>query len=122
MQSVTKGRLWYQEYLKSDHWEKTKKKVLRKKPYICSMIWCGKYRNLQFHHIDYSHLETVREVDDIYIVCGTHHYLCHFTLFGKVPLRRRDLMKRYRYLYISTWRRFRPSWFFQWMYDTYRIR
>lgn len=118
---LTAGQAWYRAYLASEAWQKTKKRVLRKKPYVCSILWCGKHHNLQFHHIDYAHLGTEKEADDIYVVCGTHHYLCHYTLFSKVPLKRRDLLKRYRYLYVSTWRRFRPSWFFEWIYDTYKV-
>jgi len=118
---LTTRQAWYKDYLASQVWEKKKKQILRRRPYVCQISWCGRYWGLQFHHLSYEHLGDERE-GDIVILCPLHHWLCHYTFLGRrIPLTPNKLRKRYRYLSRASWRRLRPSDLFGWFYKTYRI-
>lgn len=98
--------------IKGQVWRKTDKK----------WCWiCGKPYNLRFHHISYLRIGTLDEWKDIVIVCSTHHYLCHFTIFKKIPLTDKALTARYKYLVRHKWRRIRPSHIIDWFISVYAI-
>ena len=114
------NHLDYYAYLQSRLWEKNKKRAKKEYGFACSIKWCGKYTQ-DYHHLDYSFLWT--DVDWMVIVplCRRHHYLCHFTIWGKVPLNKKRLTKRYKQLQKQRWRSFRPSDVINWFIRNYSI-
>ena len=101
-------------------WTGIKKQVWQNTDKKCCWI-CGKPFNLYFHHLSYERVGTQDEWKDIVIVCNTHNDLCHYTLFGKVPLTKKALTDRFNYLKRAKWRRIRPSHIINWIIDTYSV-
>lgn len=97
-------------YMRSKQWEREKRKAVEQKPSpMCSITGCDRYKRDWHHYKGYEAIWTENDYMFITQVCGTHHFLCHFTLFGKVSLTKKDLVKRYNYLCRHKWRRLRPS-------------
>lgn len=97
----------YDKYLASDHWQKLKRRVYRKRGGKCEI--CGKMWALEAHHVNYKYNNTNQEINYIKLVCHTHHILCHWGIFGKIPMTPMALTKRFNQLKRQTWRRLRPS-------------
>src|SRR4051812_7827488 len=60
----------YKAYLRSQHWQQTRKKALAYHGRRCSV--CGTTRRLQTHHLTYERLGHER-VTDFRILCKDHH-------------------------------------------------
>jgi len=64
----------YQEYLKTDHWERRRQRSLALAGQACQI--CKSTKNLNVHHNDYSRLGS--ELDsDLFVVCEKHHKMIH---------------------------------------------
>jgi phage terminase large subunit GpA-like protein len=66
----------YNEYLRSDHWNKIKRKyrMSRKRPQHC---WCcGSKNNLQLHHKTYKRLGK-EKLNDLLLICDECHSQLH---------------------------------------------
>lgn len=113
---------WYQGYLGSGLWEVNKNKARKRfAPYYCSITNCDRFYVAFHHYLGYEAVWTDQDYLYIAPVCKTHHALCHWTIFGKIPLERRQLQRRYKYLCRHTWRRKRPSDLFNWLGEAYRV-
>ena len=73
----------YNEYLKSDHWQKLRKLAWYKFPHKCSI--CGTKDDLVLHHRTYKDLGH-ESLNQITIICQTHHTAIHYENGQKVPL------------------------------------
>jgi hypothetical protein len=120
---ISEGQLWYRtEYLASDWWEKVKQKAWQRGSKCCEI--CGKRYHLRPHHLSYDRIYTDDEYLDVYYVCTTHHWLCHWSWLGmyQIPLKRRDLTRRFLQLKRQQWwRRLRPSDVINWFIESYKI-
>lgn len=65
----------YYEYIHSEAWSKRRLEVLRRDRFRCQM--CGTAKNLRVHHINYEHLGTDAELDDLITLCDTCHKKVH---------------------------------------------
>ena len=65
----------YYEYMHSEAWSKRRLEVLRRDRFRCQM--CGTAKNLRVHHINYEHLGTDAELDDLITLCDTCHREVH---------------------------------------------
>ena len=65
----------YYEYMHSEEWRKKRLKVLKRDGFRCQM--CGTAKNLRVHHINYEHLGTDAELDDLITLCDTCHTQIH---------------------------------------------
>jgi len=99
----------YAEYLQTPRWKRLTNAVYYAQNKCCRI--CGKRYNLEVHHLDYAHIGTEREFKDLVLLCHTHHSLCHWWFLGfhKVPLKKKNLVRRYRFVRAAVWGRFRPS-------------
>ena len=69
---------------------------------------CDRNYSLLVHHIDYSNLGREKLNRDVFVVCWNCHRRCHFFLFiFKIPLRRKNLIRRVYFLKFKSciWRR-----------------
>ena len=64
----------YKEYLKSKHWQRTRRKALKRYGYKCMI--CGRKDNLQVHHNSYKNLKHEKK-NDLIVLCSYHHRLIH---------------------------------------------
>jgi len=64
----------YQDYLKSEDWDKKRKEALKYHGYRCRL--CGCRKNLHVHHIHYNSLGS-EGVLDLTPLCDDHHYSYH---------------------------------------------
>ena len=68
-------KVGYQQYLKSDHWRKTRMKALRAADYRC--FGCGTCGTiLQIHHRNYNNLGN-EGLSDLTVYCSGCHTLEH---------------------------------------------
>ena len=65
----------YYDYMHSEEWRKKRLKVLKRDGFRCQM--CGTAKNLRVHHINYEHLDTDAELDDLITLCDTCHTQIH---------------------------------------------
>lgn len=67
-------KIEYKEYLKTNHWLKTRKKAIKRGGGKCAI--CGSTSHLQVHHNNYKNLWH-EEKHDLVVLCDTHHKLVH---------------------------------------------
>ena len=72
---VHKRRKNYYEYMHSEEWRQKRLKVLKRDGFRCQM--CGTAKNLRVHHINYEHLGTDAELDDLITLCDECHRKIH---------------------------------------------
>lgn len=65
---------WYQKYLRSDHWQETRKKALKRAGYKCQVCGCNK--NLQVHHNTYKNIWH-EDPTDLVVLCYKCHKIFH---------------------------------------------
>jgi hypothetical protein len=69
------NKLPYNEYLQTDHWKQTRRKVKRK---FKRCVICNSSGNLHVHHRSYKwkgHKD--KEINDLVLLCRDCHYLFH---------------------------------------------
>jgi 5-methylcytosine-specific restriction endonuclease McrA len=94
--------LHYQEYLQTPHWINLNVKLIDTNR--SAQCWiCKKTYTLLIHHVRYDNLFHERLYRDIYILCYDCHTRVHFyKILGiftrKTVLKRRNLLRRMRYL------------------------
>lgn len=71
---ITKEPFSYSNYLKSDHWQETKKRAILVRGACCEC--CESKERLHVHHVDYSNLG-YEEMGDLRILCEGCHYALH---------------------------------------------
>jgi len=123
IQDHQKGCRCYYCYLDSPEWEREKQKAW-KATKINHCTICGIPEQLEWHHFrGYASIWTENDYRFIVRVCRNCHQRNHFPLFGgKIPLTRKALQKRYKFLkWTYPIRTYRPSLFLQWVWDLYRI-
>lgn len=67
----------YKEYLKSDHWQATRKATLASRNYKCEK--CGACRQLEVHHRTYANVGAERP-EDLQVLCEACHRWEHFPM------------------------------------------
>ena len=72
---VHERRRSYHEYMHSEEWRQKRLKILKRDGFRCQM--CGSGKNLRVHHINYEHLDTDAELDDLITLCDTCHRKIH---------------------------------------------
>lgn len=72
---MTKRKIYYEEYLKSEHWTNLRKEVLKRDNYKC--VFCGYDKKLQCHHIKYRTDLTTCTEKDIKTLCKRCHKYIH---------------------------------------------
>lgn len=65
----------YHDYMHSEEWRHKRLKVLKRDGFRCQM--CGTAKNLRVHHINYEHLGTDAELDDLITLCDACHRKIH---------------------------------------------
>lgn len=65
----------YAEYLKSEHWQQTRERVLTFWDHSC--VLCGSRTNLEVHHRSYAHVGQER-LNELIVLCDTCHERHHF--------------------------------------------
>ena len=65
----------YKAYLQSDEWKKIRELALRRDGYTCRI--CGTAINLRVHHVNYEHVGTELELDDVVTLCDECHSKIH---------------------------------------------
>ncbi len=68
-------KLTYHEYMHSEEWRQKRLEVLKRDKFRCQM--CGTAKNLRVHHINYEHLGTDAELDDLITLCDACHTKVH---------------------------------------------
>lgn len=108
-------QIWYRYRLESKEWLKVKELVRLRDKYICKIKMCRRTRGLEFHHLSYSRMGTIFEVDDVIILCSRHHKKCHFKKRRKIPLTREALTNRFREVQREWWLNIKPSDVFEYI-------
>lgn len=72
-----KSKMDYQEYLQSEHWQKTRKATLADRNYRCEQ--CGRRWPLHVHHLTYANLGAERP-EDLQVLCEDCHRSEHFPM------------------------------------------
>lgn len=73
---LTKRQEWYyNEYLTSEHWKKTRARALMRAGYKCEE--CGNNKNLNVHHNTYENIWHERD-EDLEVLCQSCHHKRHF--------------------------------------------
>ena len=67
----------YHDYLRSEEWQRKRRRRLEMDGYRCQM--CGSGMNLQVHHISYDNVRTDAEIDDLVTLCKACHEQVHST-------------------------------------------
>ena len=67
----------YHDYLRSEEWQRKRRRRLEMDGYRCQM--CGSGMNLQVHHISYDNVRTDAEVEDLVTLCKACHEQVHST-------------------------------------------
>ena len=70
----SKENVDYKKYLQSRHWQRVRKKTLKRFGYKCAL--CSNTKNLQVHHNTYKHLGHEKKLDVI-VLCDFHHKMVH---------------------------------------------
>ena len=71
----------YNAYLLSDAWKIIREQALRRDGYTCKI--CGTGINLRVHHVNYEHLGTEQELDDVVTLCEECHSKVHLKDYQK---------------------------------------
>ncbi len=87
-----KPRQNYYEYMHSEAWSKRRLEVLKRDRFRCQM--CGTAKNLRVHHINYEHLGTDAELDDLITLCDTCHKEVHEEDIKKKQAAKAEALKR----------------------------
>ena len=64
----------YQEYLNTKHWQKVRKRALKRAAYHCQV--CGQRTVLSVHHNNYDRIKRER-MSDVVVLCKDCHALYH---------------------------------------------
>ena len=64
----------YSQYLKSKHWQRVRRRALKRAGWHCSV--CADEKNLDVHHNSYERLSKER-MSDIVVLCRVCHGLYH---------------------------------------------
>lgn len=92
-------KLWYQELLHSERWERMRKRRFKEAWYRCSL--CNeKKKTLILHHHTYVRV-WMEYKKDLAVVCRKCHYMIHFDKWEKVDLSK--IFTRYKLLKIKLW-------------------
>jgi len=67
----------YSQYLKSKHWQRVRRRALRRAGRHCSV--CADQKNLDVHHNNYERLRKER-MSDVVVLCRDCHKLYHEVL------------------------------------------
>lgn len=78
IEALKKKTQSYTEYLKSDHWKKTRKKALKRAKNRCQL--CNKKSKLQVHHRTYKNKGKEKN-EDLIVLCND----CHAKFHDKLP-------------------------------------
>jgi len=74
-QKVLKSMHYSSEYLKSEHWQKLRKRVKRRDK-RCKL--CNSSVKMQVHHRSYKNMgDSEKEIKDLVLLCGDCHSLFH---------------------------------------------
>ena len=65
----------YQAYLRSPEWLELRLKALSRDGNVCQM--CGTGINLRVHHVNYEHVGTEQELEDVVTLCEECHSKVH---------------------------------------------
>ena len=65
----------YKLYLLSEHWKHIRDMALNRDAYTCRI--CGTGINLRVHHVNYEHVGTEQELDDVVTLCEECHSKVH---------------------------------------------
>ncbi len=68
------GKEWYKEYLKTNHWQRVRKKALKRAGYKCQV--CGYKQNLEVHHNTYKNI-WCEKPEDVVVLCWKCHKTFH---------------------------------------------
>lgn len=71
--------LTYEEYLRTEHWKRTRRKALLRAGYQCQK--CGATSYLEVHHVTYARLGAERP-DDLIVLCRACHDYVHVARAG----------------------------------------
>lgn len=81
----------YYQYLKSPHWQTTKKLALKM---YKSCVLCGTAKKLNVHHRNYDHLYNEIIAEDLIVLCKPCHEMYHFDINGiEKPKKRKQQFK-----------------------------
>lgn len=69
-----KNNIKYNDYLKTNHWAKTRRKALERGGNRCAL--CGCTSRLQVHHNNYKNLWR-EDKHDLVVLCDRHHKMVH---------------------------------------------
>lgn len=67
-------KTWYPVYLRSPHWQKTRKAALKRACHKCET--CGSVERLQVHHLTYKRLRAELP-EDLQVLCSRCHCAVH---------------------------------------------
>ena len=65
----------YKAYLRSPEWQEVRRRALLRDGEVCQM--CGTGINLRVHHVNYEHVGTEQELDDVVTLCEECHSKVH---------------------------------------------
>lgn len=89
----------YEEFLRSEHWEKTKKKAAKRQHVYGKCRFCGSDKGVELHHTSYKWINTKDELRCIIPLCREHHQEVHdYARDSGISVRRatNQLKKRYQ--------------------------
>lgn len=121
MHATDLGFIDYDSYRKSPHWVGLQKK---RKGQPCQRLFCSNGATV-IHHLHYKTLGRERRKDYVFI-CHPCNTLAHFSDTNEkiqVTEKGEYLLIRWKEINSIWWnvKQFRPSYFFSWMYNAYKI-
>lgn len=85
--SIVLDDISYAEYLKSEEWQRIKRKAL-KREFYSKCLKCGATENLELHHRSYKWIGTKSAMQGLVPLCRTHHQQIHdYAKANKVSVR-----------------------------------
>ena len=91
---MTPGQQWYAEYLKSEHWQRFRARIMLLSGYLCEICYAA--RCTEVHHVCYDRVGNERD-DDVVAACRTCHKKVHAGLILRANLgQRADKARRKR--------------------------
>jgi len=88
----------YRRYLKSGHWRRLRDQKREQVGRRCE--WCGAWRYLEVHHVQYRNLYDVT-LDDLACLCRDCHRLVHLPLDGRKKKSQKRKRKRARKIQLA---------------------
>ena len=65
----------YEAYLHSSEWQELREQAMKRDGWQCRM--CGTGKNLRVHHVNYEHVGTEQELEDLLTLCDDCHQKVH---------------------------------------------